>query len=222
MTNDKVTVAVTEIAQTFKAQIKAYVVEYLGTCVQQWKDDCNRTGFTDPSFIYPTFGNIGRQQSQINTQRKSVLRPFLTSVNIPVSEWINKPIAQREQLRYSLRENYKAIIEQKAERQAEDAIQSFIAKMSSKLQGLIDAKGGLVTAETDGSLHNNAIRITFQDGTCFTLVNSMTLNVSSRGKVFNQYPARFHQVVYYRMDGSVTRYNVLSESEIKSLFGVKE
>lgn len=219
--NDKVTAAVTEIANTFKAQIKAYVIGYLENCVKKWQDDSLTTGFTDPWFIYPSSGNMNKYQYRANQYRRELIKPFLTSTRKPLEEWINQPVKQREQLRYSLVEDYKALIEQKAEQQATDEVQSFIHKMVGKLQGIIDAKGGLVSAEVHGYLNRNSIRFTFEDGTTFLLVNDMIINVSCLGKVFNQYPTRFHQVIYHRQDGTIASHNILSEDEAKSLFGVQ-
>ncbi len=193
--NDEVVAAVTQVANGFKVQVKAQFVAYYRNGIESWQKKCaENPGKTDPSTFWPYASNVGVFVYMMNQTMRRLLSNFLDSEPRPSSEWINESPRDREQLRYTLKADYEAIIERKAERDAEEAIQSFIGKMTRKLKGILDQKGDFKQVIVDGNLGSNSMVFLFDDRSCFTVTNDIITNHSIYGLPFNQYPTRFTRV----------------------------
>jgi hypothetical protein len=197
--NDQVVAAVTEIAQGFKAQIKAQFVAYYRNGIEDYLKKCAELKMTNPHNIYPTDGQISRWQYASAVHQRQRITPFLDSVSVSFVElatMIHLTPYQRstEQVRYSVKPNAEELVEKRAETEAETAVQSFIGKMTGKLKGILDQKGDFQSVTVQGSLGSNSMLFQFMDGSCFTVTNDIIINHSVHGLPFNQYPTRFSRV----------------------------
>ena len=208
MMNEQVVKAVTEIAQGFKVNVKAQFLARYQFAIDDWSKKSQATGMTSPHNIYPTNGNMSRLEYRSNAFRQGQISRFLDTSRRTWDEQHAIPNLTPwqyscEQLRYFLKADAQAIAERKAEQEAEDAIQGFIRKMSAKLQGILDAKGDFEQVEVNGYLGRNTLHFTFVDGSAFTVVNDIIIKASCLGKVHNQYPTRFTNVVLRGMGGGL-------------------
>jgi hypothetical protein len=102
-------------------------------------------------------------------------------------------------------------IEKFAVRQANAAAEDFVASNMRKLTSVIGekVKGGteLVNKTVDGSFgvsFSGRMSFKFSDSTGFITRNDITMNVSPRGLVFNQFPITFHDVTF--KDGTFRKF----------------
>lgn len=215
--NTEVVKAVTQVAQSFKTSIKAQFAAHYRSAISQWEKKCQETpGKTSVWTFWSADGNIGRFAYTFNQQMRSTVGLFLDSEHRPAREWMHLPHKEQEQSRYFLKPaaEVDAIIERRSEKEAEEAIQSFVCKMSKKLQGILDAKGDFVSVEVHGSLGQNCMTFKFADECRFTVVNDIIINHSCLGTPFNQYPTRFTSV----MAPGKQWHGNLSEAQVKKLF----
>jgi len=99
---------------------------------------------------------------------------------------------------YTLRADYKALVEAEMRREAEQIKIHFVTKNASKLGKIVEAKGNFESATTTkisvGQVIEATMRIVFQDGSAFTVVNKVVWKTSTNGLGFAQYPTTFHDV----------------------------
>lgn len=94
-------------------------------------------------------------------------------------------------------------VEKFAEANANAAAEAFVINNMKKLTAVIGekTKGGIVltSKEVNGSFgvsFSGRMYFKFSDGTSFQTRNDITLNVSPRGLIFNQFPITFHNVIF--------------------------
>lgn len=195
---DTVKEAVRCVANGFKARVKQQLLDYYTHMVGQWQKKCEeQPGRTSPYSFWPLKSNMGRFAYMANRNTISVVSRFLETSHRPVAEVLALATSDdrlNEQLRHSLKVNWQEIAHNKAEKEAEDAIQGFITKMTAKLFGILDAKGDFEAVTVTGTLGQNTLFFSFTDGSCFTLTNDIIIKTSPLGKVHNQYPTRFSKV----------------------------
>lgn len=120
----------------------------------------------------------------------------------------------RNKLIYTVAADVDARIAKVANAQADMAVAGFIRKMTSKLEGLA---GHEAKVEFRGSLSYNSFRIITTTGASFAVENNIIIKSSNRGKMFNQYPTTFHNVVL--ADG--TQVKAPSEAKVKAALASK-
>lgn len=100
---------------------------------------------------------------------------------------------------YSLKKDWKKIIDREAEIQTKQIQDSFIAKNLSKVSSIVSAKGGLKTTQkkdiyTSSGTISGEIEFKFEDGSCFTVRNQV-VDVWTYGvKPFSRFPTTFHDI----------------------------
>lgn len=195
----EVKAAVTKIAQGFKQRVKESSASSMRYWIAEWQSKCLEwPGRTAPSDFWGYEGN--RSAYMINAHVRGILSRFMTSENMGYNVFdelrARYPQVRRHdisQLTYTLKPvaEVDAIVERQSEQDAEDAIQSFIAKMTKKFCGILDAKADFVSCRVTGTLNQNTLRFEFADGSGFTVINDIIINRSFLGTVFNQFPCRF-------------------------------
>lgn len=90
----------------------------------------------------------------------------------------------------NLKENLAEAITEQAYKYADESLASFKAKMQNKLENL----GTLTKAEFTGDLYRNMLSLTYKNAS-MTIESKVIVNCSKLGKLFNQYPSTFHNVV---------------------------
>jgi hypothetical protein len=103
--------------------------------------------------------------------------------------------------------------------------ETFLHKNALKLSALLDKKGDLTSIDVlpgvPVKLHNgigtltSIMKVSFADGSEFTVRNKVITNTSSAGKWFYQYPTTFHDVKL--ADGS--KLEAPSEEKMVKVFG---
>lgn len=81
-----------------------------------------------------------------------------------------------------------------SKQRSEDVIESFIKKMYFKLGGLLSDINQPVTTSDLGNYKRNEIDFKFDDGSYFTVRNSIVVSHSKYGKPFYRYPTTFHNM----------------------------
>jgi len=104
-------------------------------------------------------------------------------------------------------------IQEWAEKRGQEAVVEFIHKMTRKFQGL----GEVLTARFDGNGSWNHFYMTFPEDTSLVVENSVTINCSPKGKLFNQFPTRFSSFI---LRGE--RVKSPSEKKVKQLLATLE
>lgn len=107
---------------------------------------------------------------------------------------------------------YTKIVEQSIQDDLKAITSSFLFKMQAKLGEVI--KGKKIKEFTSYGLHQGEVRITFEDGSSFLLINSIEIGTSKYGVVFNRFPCRFHNVTF--SNGKFGKW--ISEEEMKKDF----
>lgn len=217
--NEQVKAAVTEIAQGFKKSVKAQYAAMYRNAITIYEEKCKENpGKTAPDTFWPYSSNVGRLTYFGNQRMRQLVGLFLNSESRSYLEW-SQDTKPQEQHRYSLKTmgEVDAIIERRSEKEAEEAIQGFIHKMTGKLCGILDQKTDFNFCQVQGSLGQNSLVFVFNDKSTFTVVNDIIVNTSVLGTPFNQYPTRFTNV---RIHEHGTKYAMkgISEAWMKKNF----
>lgn len=100
-----------------------------------------------------------------------------------------------------LKPGAKASVVQRAEESANNIIEDFVNKNTSKLSKIFEKKGAPKNHKiTRNNVKNNVIENTmmfeFNDGSSFTINTQVVYKYSAKGKLFAQFPTRFTNVFY--------------------------
>lgn len=115
-----------------------------------------------------------------------------------ISPLLHYPVRDGLQ-RVAVRPDAEAVIAQMAEEQVKAQQEAFIEKNLAKVAYIVGAKGNLKSCRVLGSsvsfgAMRGRFRFEFEDGSAFTVENSVRYNVSRYGQPFQQYPLTFHAV----------------------------
>lgn len=114
-----------------------------------------------------------------------------------------------------LKDNAKQIMEKEAEQMFREAIDSFLAKMTTKLEGIF--KGRMVSEFKSLGTHSGFAFIKMDDGSSFRIQNTIEYAVSNKGTPFYRYPSRFTDVIMMK-DGKLVPMKTPSEAKMKKEF----
>lgn len=99
-----------------------------------------------------------------------------------------------------------------AEEMADASLADFVNKMKKKMAAIGEVKNANIDYEW-GNLFQTCLNVEFENGIRFNMINSIVFKVSSRGKPFHQFPARFNSVT---LNGAPQK-GCSSEASVKRL-----
>ncbi len=179
--------ALSEIGTGFHAAIKQDHIERETNLVKRY--------FTDGKFnmVEPDF-KTQRNDYDMFRYIQSKIRPY-SKKKEGVSYY--SPEYKSEYLR----DDWAAIIENAAERNAAAVVEAWKRKMALKLGEVIDRKGGADVKVNDrGSAWDNYLMFDFADGSSFYMRTQPVHATSKLGNHFTRFPTTFHNVKFH--DGS--------------------
>jgi hypothetical protein len=200
---DAVRKVVTEAAKGFRDGIKISLQASYLRILNNYVALAAEKNETDPHRLYPCTGTMRRDDYHRNRHLRGIICTVTDSA-------YTGPHTNT----YTVKLDAKAIFEKRAEKEADATVASYIEKMTKKLTGIVDAKGDLRNIQVVGeSLLWHTLDFAFDDGSKFSVTNSMIINHSVHGLPFNQFPTRFHDVVL-RGEATIK----MSEAQMKKTF----
>lgn len=95
---------------------------------------------------------------------------------------------------FVLKENWQESLFPELRTEATVIVAAWRAKIMVKMEEILQTRTDVVSVETMGSHDNGMFRIRFENGDQFSVQTKMIINVSSKGKLFNQWPSTFCNV----------------------------
>ena len=183
-----------KIGKGFATELEENFEDHYNRLIKQYQADAKRKGSTSTYDLYKS-----RDDYHLN----KILSNFLDS------EYDHK---ERGGYAYTLKKDYKSIVDKMAKQSAKDAVESFVLKMKNKLSVIVGGRG--IGVDVSGNSNRNTISFEFEDKSKFTVQNSIVLSYSVYGKPFYRYPTTFHNVILPNGD----KLRKPSESKIKREF----
>ena len=143
--------------------------------IDQYQKDAKRHKVTSTYDLY---------KSQSNYHLNKILNRFLDS---------KYDSNERGGYAYTLKSDYKKILKDTAKQNAKEGVEKFVYKMKMKLSVIVGGRG--IGVNVDGNHNRNTMSFEFEDGSRFTIQNSIVLSYSIYGKPFYRYPTTFHNVI---------------------------
>ena len=181
-----------KIGKGFAKELEENFEDHYNRLITQYQADAKRKGSTSTYDLY---------KSKENYHLNKILSNFLDSEYGPNGHYV-----------YSVKKDYKTIVDKMAKQSAKEAVESFVLKMKMKLSVIVGSKG--IGVDVSGNSNRNTISFEFADGSKFTVQNSIVLSYSVYGKPFYRYPTTFHNVILPNGD----KLRNPSESKIKREF----
>ena len=183
-----------KIGKGFATELEENFEDHYHRIVKQYQEDVKRTGNTNTYDLY---------KSKEDYHLNKIVGKFLDSAYGPNGQYV-----------YSLKSDYKSIIDKMAKQSAKDAVEGFVLKMKNKLSVIVGSRG--IGVDVSGNSNRNTISFEFEDSSKFTVQNSIVLSYSVYGKPFYRYPTTFHNVI---LPGG-KKLNSPSEAKIKKEFAI--
>ena len=183
-----------KIGKGFEKELQANFEDYFEMIIDQYQKDAKKAERTNPYDLY---------KSQSNYHLNKILHNFLDS---------KFDGDARGGYVYSLKSDYKSTLKKMATQNAKDGVEKFVYKMKMKLSVIVGGRG--IGVNVDGNHNRNTMSFEFEDGSRFTVQNSIVLSYSIYGKPFYRYPTTFHNVVLPNGD----KLRNPSEAKIKKEF----
>lgn len=181
-----------KIGKGFAKELEENFEDHYHRLVKQYQADAKRKGSTSTYDLY---------KSNDNYHLNKILSNFLDSAYGPNGHYV-----------YSVKKDYKTIVDKMAKQSAKDAVEGFVLKMKMKLSVIVGSRG--IGVDVSGNSNRNTISFEFEDKSRFTVQNSIVLSYSVYGKPFYRYPTTFHNVVLPNGD----KLRNPSEAKIKKEF----
>jgi len=181
-----------KIGKGFAKELEENFEDHYNRLIKQYQADAKRKGSTSTYDLYKS-----RDDYHLN----KILSNFLDSEYGPNGHYV-----------YSVKKDYKSIVDKMAKQSAKDAVESFVLKMKMKLSVIVGSRG--IGVDVSGNSNRNTISFEFEDKSRFTVQNSIVLSYSVYGKPFYRYPTTFHNVIL--PDGK--KLSSPSEAKIKKEF----
>ena len=198
--------ALDRIGADFHTQIKTGLMERDAAMVQRYFVD-GRFTLEDPGWRSGYEGELARRSYNDAVER---VRSF---INIKEPEGYNSN-RKRE---ITLKTNWPAISDSRAEMNAAAIVEKWKHKMSLKLGEVIDRKGG-ATIEVQGTIGHEHMDFTFADGSSFDMKTQQVWSRSKLGKDFCRFPTTFHNVKF--IDGTFMK--IPSSERMQVEFGISD
>ena len=183
-----------KIGKGFAKELEENFEDHYNRLIKQYQADAKRKGSTSTYELYKS-----RDDYHLN----KILSNFLDS------EYNHK---ERGGYAYTLKKDYKSIVDKMAKQSAKEAVESFVYKMKMKLSVIVGGRG--IGVDVSGNSNRNTISFEFEDKSRFTVQNSIVLSYSVYGKPFYRYPTTFHNVILPNGD----KLRSPSEAKIKKEF----
>ena len=181
-----------KIGKGFAKELETNFEDHYHILVQRYQADAKKKGSTSTYDLY---------KSKENYHLNKILSNFLDSAYGPNGHYV-----------YSVKKDYKTIIDKMAKQSAKEAVEGFVLKMKLKLSVIVGShKMGV---DVSGNSNRNTLSFEFEDKSRFTVQNSIVLSYSVYGKPFYRYPTTFHNVVL----PNGNKLNNPSEAKIKKEF----
>ena len=181
-----------KIGKGFATELEENFEDHYNRLIKQYQADAKRKGSTSTYDLY---------KSRDNYHLNKILSNFLDSEYGPNGQYV-----------YSVKKDYKSIVDKMAKQSAKDAVESFVLKMKMKLSVIVGSRG--IGVDVSGNSNRNTISFEFEDKSRFTVQNSIVLSYSVYGKPFYRYPTTFHNVIL----PNGKKLNSPSEAKIKKEF----
>ena len=181
-----------KIGKGFAKELEENFEDHYNRLITQYQADAKRKNSTSTYDLYKS-----RDDYHLN----KILSNFLDSAYGPNGHYV-----------YSLKSDYKSIVDKMAKQSAKEAVESFVLKMKNKLSVIVGSRG--IGVDVSGNSNRNTISFEFEDNSKFTIQNSIVLSYSVYGKPFYRYPTTFHNVIL----PNGKKLNSPSEAKIKKEF----
>ena len=162
-----------KIGKGFAKELEENFEDHYNRLIKNYQADAKRKGSTSTYDLY---------KSNDNHHLNKILSNFLDSEYGPNGHYV-----------YSLKKDYKSIVDKMAKQSAKDAVEGFVLKMKMKLSVIVGSRG--IGVDVSGNSNRNTISFEFEDKSRFTVQNSIVLSYSVYGKPFYRYPTTFHNVI---------------------------
>ena len=162
-----------KIGKGFAKELEENFEDHYNRLIKNYQADAKRKGSTSTYDLY---------KSNDNYHLNKILSNFLDSEYGPNGHYV-----------YSLKKDYKSIVDKMAKQSAKDAVEGFVLKMKMKLSVIVGSRG--IGVDVSGNSNRNTISFEFEDKSRFTVQNSIVLSYSVYGKPFYRYPTTFHNVI---------------------------
>ena len=183
-----------KIGKGFEKELQENFEDYYEMIIDQYQKDAKKHGVTSTYDLY---------KSQSNYHLNKILGSFLDS---------KYDHNERGGYAYTLKSDYKKILKDTAKQNAKEGVEKFVYKMKMKLSVIVGGRG--IGVNVDGNHNRNTMSFEFEDGSRFTVQNSIVLSYSIYGKPFYRYPTTFHNVILPNGD----KLRNPSEAKIKKEF----
>ena len=164
-----------KIGKGFEKELQENFEDYYEMIIDQYQKDAKKHGVTSTYDLY---------KSQSNYHLNKILSSFLDS---------KYDHNERGGYAYTLKSDYKKILKDTAKQNAKEGVEKFVYKMKMKLSVIVGGRG--IGVNVDGNHNRNTMSFEFEDGSRFTIQNSIVLSYSIYGKPFYRYPTTFHNVI---------------------------
>jgi len=181
-----------KIGKGFAKELEENFEDHFNRLITQYQADAKRKGSTSTYDLY---------KSKENYHLNKILSNFLDSEYGPNGHYV-----------YSVKKDYKSIVDKMAKQSAKEAVEGFVLKMKMKLSVIVGSRG--IGVDVSGNSNRNTISFEFEDSSKFTVQNSIVLSYSVYGKPFYRYPTTFHNVIL----PNGKKLNSPSEAKIKKEF----
>ena len=162
-----------KIGKGFAKELEENFEDHYNRLIKNYQADAKRKGSTSTYDLY---------KSNDNYHLNKILSNFLDSEYGPNGHYV-----------YSLKKDYKSIVDKMAKQSAKDAVEGFVLKMKMKLSVIVGSRG--IGVDVSGNSNRNTISFEVEDKSRFTVQNSIVLSYSVYGKPFYRYPTTFHNVI---------------------------
>jgi hypothetical protein len=162
-----------KIGKGFAKELEENFEDHFNRLITQYQADAKRKGSTSTYDLY---------KSKENYHLNKILSNFLDSEYGPNGHYV-----------YSVKKDYKSIVDKMAKQSAKEAVEGFVLKMKMKLSVIVGSRG--IGVDVSGNSNRNTISFEFEDKSRFTVQNSIVLSYSVYGKPFYRYPTTFHNVI---------------------------
>ena len=162
-----------KIGKGFAKELEENFEDHYNRLIKNYQADAKRKGSTSTYDLY---------KSNDNYHLNKILSNFLDSEYGPNGHYV-----------YSVKKDYKSIVDKMAKQSAKDAVEGFVLKMKMKLSVIVGSRG--IGVDVSGNSNRNTISFEFEDKSRFTVQNSIVLSYSVYGKPFYRYPTTFHNVI---------------------------
>ncbi len=181
-----------KIGKGFAKELEENFEDHFNRLITQYQADAKRKNSTSTYDLY---------KSKENYHLNKILSNFLDSEYGPNGHYV-----------YSVKKDYKSIVDKMAKQSAKEAVEGFVLKMKMKLSVIVGSRG--IGVDVSGNSNRNTISFEFEDSSKFTVQNSIVLSYSVYGKPFYRYPTTFHNVIL----PNGKKLNSPSEAKIKKEF----